>query len=148
MKFIATDELGRLAKWLRILGFDTVLEKDKRSIVIRSLREGRVILTRDSKMSRFSGVRLAKIESDFVEEQLERLIKELDLKIDADRLFTICVLCDEKLIEVKKEDVKGRVPDYVFDTQEVFMRCPKCRKIYWQGTHWELVNKFLGKVRG
>ncbi len=148
MKFIATDELGRLAKWLRILGFDTVLEKDKRSIVIRSLREGRVILTRDSKMSRFSGVRLAKIESDFVEEQLERLIKELDLKIDADRLFTICVLCDEKLIEVKKEDVKGRVPDYVFDTQQVFMRCPKCRKIYWQGTHWELVNKFLGKVRG
>ena len=71
MKFIVTDELGRLSRWLRILGFDTVLEKNRPNLIIRSLREGRIILTRDSKPFRFTGIGIVKINSDFVEEQLE-----------------------------------------------------------------------------
>ncbi len=147
MKFILTDELGRLSKWLRILGYDTAIEKDKRSIVIKSLKEEGIILTRDSKMSRFSGTRMVKITSDFVEEQLAQVIKELHLKIDKDKLFSVCVICDERLIPVGKEEAKDKVPEYVYKSHDLFMKCPRCDKIYWQGSHWQLVQKFLDKIK-
>ncbi len=124
------------------------MEKDKASLVMKSLREGRVILTRDSKMSRFTGTRMVKIKSDFVEKQLFQLVKELDLALDKSDLFKRCIICDEKLENIKKDSVKDIVPKYVFETQSIFMRCPKCKKVYWQGSHWALVNKFLDRLRG
>ena len=147
MKFILTHELGRLAKWLRILGFDAIVEPDKPKLVINSLRDDRIILTRDSKMSRFSGVRMARITSDFVEEQLAQMIHELDLQIDRNKLFSLCILCDRQLEDVDKMSVKDKVPEYLFNSQGSFKRCPNCDKIYWQGSHWELVNKFLDKLK-
>ena len=147
MKFILTGDLGRLSKWLRILGFDAVVEKDKRSLVLKSLKDDRVILTRDSRMSRFTGVRMVKVQSDFVEEQMEHIIKELGLRIDRKKLFTLCVDCNEPLTGAEKKSVKDEVPEYVFRTKKSFMRCPKCGKVYWQGTHLELVNKFLERIR-
>ncbi|MBN1526176.1 MAG: Mut7-C RNAse domain-containing protein [Candidatus Omnitrophica bacterium] len=147
MKFLLTDELGRLSKWLRILGFDTVVEKDKRALVLRSLREDRVVLTRDSKMSRFTGTRMVKVNSDFVEKQLAQVIHELGLKINKGDLFKLCIICDEELVPAEKASVKELVPPYVYQTQENFMRCPKCSRIYWQGSHWELVNKFLQELQ-
>jgi uncharacterized protein with PIN domain len=146
MRFIVTDELGRLLRWLRILGFDTVLEKNRSNLVMRSLREGRIILTRDSRSAPFTGTGIVRIDSDFVEEQLEQLIKKLNLKIDRNNLFSICVLCNEPLEPAAKDSVKDQVPQLVFQTQENFMRCPKCQKIYWRGTHWALVNKFLDRI--
>ncbi len=145
MKFILTDELGRLSRWLRILGYDAVVEKDKKAVVIKSLRDDRIILTRDSKMSRFSGTRMVKIESDFVEEQLAQVIKELSVEVEKNKLFSLCVICDEPLEYVKKETVGDKVPKYVHDSQKIFMKCPKCGKIYWQGSHWELIREFLDK---
>lgn len=145
-KFIVTHELGRLAKWLRILGFDTAYEEDKSKLVIRSLREGRAILTRDTKMSRFTGVRIVRIKSDFVEEALSQTINELGLKLNAEAIFKICVLCNKTLEKAMPEEVEGKVPAYVFKTQKVFLRCPRCGKIYWQGTHWDMVSNFLKKI--
>jgi len=146
MRFIVTDELGRLSRWLRILGFDTALEKNRPNLVIRSLREERIILTRDSKPPRFTGIGIVKIDSDFAEEQLEQLIRKLNLEIDRNNLFSICVLCNEALERVEKDSVKDEVPHLVFKRQESFMRCPKCKKTYWRGTHWVLVNKFLDRI--
>jgi uncharacterized protein with PIN domain len=146
MKFILTDELGRLSRWLRILGFDTVVEKDKSSLVLRSLREDRIILTRDSKMSRFTGTRMVKVHSDFVEKQLAQVIHELGIKVEKDSLFKLCIICDEELVPAEKGSVKELVPAYVYQTQENFMKCPKCNRVYWQGSHWELVNKFLEEL--
>jgi len=148
MKFILTKELGRLAKWLRILGYDTIYydKDDKSRLIIISLRDERVILTREAKMSRFTGVRLLQISEDFVEKQLEQVIKELGLEIDENRTFTRCVDCNELLVDIKKEAAKEKVPPYVFETQNEFKMCPDCRKVFWRGTHWELVKKFLKKV--
>jgi uncharacterized protein with PIN domain len=149
VKFIVTNELGRLATWLRILGYDTVFsQKRKAQLVVQSLKENRIILTRDSKMSRYSGVRIVPIESDFVEEQLKQVIATLDLAIDEKKLFTLCVRCDVPLEKVNKKNVKNNVPPYVYKTQQHFMRCPQCRKIYWQGTHWALAKKFLDTAKG
>jgi uncharacterized protein with PIN domain len=146
MRFIVAAELGKLAKWLRILGFDTVLEKNRAGLVIRSLREGRIILTRDTRLSRLAGIRTVRIDSDFAEEQLEQLIQKLSLKIDRNSIFNICVLCNETLARAEKDSVKNEVPSGVFKEHEDFMRCPKCRRIYWRGTHWALANKFLDRI--
>ncbi len=149
-KFILTGELGRLARWLRILGFDCIFfdRAKKRDIIIESLRENRIILTRETKLSRFSGVRMIHIESDFVEEQLTQVIKTLRLKVNKENIFTRCVECNTPIEKVEgKETVKSKVPPFVYKTQENFMRCPNCKKIYWKGTHFNLARKFLGKVK-
>lgn len=148
VKFILTNELGRLAKWLRILGYDTVSSKEKGpKLVVQSLRENRIVLTRDSKLSRYTGVRMVQIESDFVEEQLKQVIDKLNLKIDEDKLFTVCVVCNMDLKKVNRAYVKDKVPAYVYKTQKLFMECPGCKRIYWQGTHWTMVKKFLDKTK-
>ncbi len=147
-KFIATIELGRLARWLRILGFDCIFfdKSEKKDLIIESLREDRIILTRESKLSRFSGVRMVHIESDFIEEQLTQVTKILRLKIDKKNMFTRCVECNTPIAKEAKANVEGKVPPHVYKTQEEFMKCPGCDKIYWKGTHFNLANKFLSRV--
>jgi uncharacterized protein len=148
MRFIATRELGRLAKWLRIMGYDVVYhdKEEKRELVIISLREERVILTRDSRMSRYTGLKLVHVDSDFVDEQVRQIMNELHIKPDEAKLFSRCVICNDTLIGIAKKDVEGRVAPYVYETREVFMKCPKCERIYWHGTHWEKVKNMIEKL--
>ena len=138
MKFITDSNLGKLAKWLRILGYDTVLyggEAD-RNFLRKGEREGRVVLTRKKDMAarQFSGS-LVTVGSDRVQEQLGEVMEKLSIAVDLGRLFSICVRCNEALVAVDKEDVAGMVPAFVYDTQSAFRRCPGCKGIYWPGTH-------------
>ena len=123
MKFIVTKELGRLVRWLRILGYDTeyFLSSNRSSLVITSLRDERIILTRDSRMSPVSGIRIVRIKHDELKKQLAQVMKELDIKPDEKALFRRCVLCNKKLKEVEKETIKGKVPEYVYETQKDFV---------------------------
>jgi uncharacterized protein with PIN domain len=148
VKFILTKELGRLARWLRILGYDTVYQErdDKPRLVILSLRDERIILTRDAKMSRFTGIRMVRIDDDAVEKQLEQVVRELGLAIDKERTFLRCVDCNDMLVDVAKEKVEKKVPPYVYTTQDEFKTCPACQKVFWRGTHGELVKKFLADI--
>jgi len=145
MKFILTKELGRLARWLRILGYDTIYydKDDKSRLIIIGLRDKRAILTRDSKVSRFTGVRMFRIIEDDVKKQLTQVVKELDLDVKEDKTFLRCVDCNELLVDINKNKVKDRVPPYVFKTQKEFKMCLVCNKIFWKGTHWQLVKEFL-----
>lgn len=148
-KFITTLELGRLTRWLRLLGFDCLFfdAGEKSNLIMKSLREKRIILSRDSKLSRRSGVGMIHVESDFVEEQLTQVIKSLRLKIDKNNMFTRCVECNTILKPIEKNKIRAEVPQHVYKVQEEFMKCGKCHKIYWKGTHWGLANKFLNKVK-
>jgi len=145
MKFIATKELGKLCKWLRIMGYDASYfpEAEKRELIIKSLQEERIILTRDSKMSVYSGVRMLHIKSDFVEDQLKQIMAELGIRPRRDKFFTVCVICNTPLKNVKKSEIKDKVPPYVYQTQDSFMKCNICERIYWQGTHWTKVGEFV-----
>ena len=145
MKFIVTNELGRLARWLRILGYDTAYDNanDTSKLVITSLRERRVILTRDRRMSRFTGIRMFRIKDDGVEEQLRHVIRGLELRPSEKQLFQRCVDCNEILIDVAKDAVRELVPAYVFEVNDAFKQCPVCTKIFWKGTHWRLAKNFL-----
>lgn len=149
MKFILTNELGRLTKWLRILGFDAAyLSGGSRSeLIINSLREDRIILSRDRRMSQLSGVRFLRIKYDKVREQLKQTLEELDIKLENCPLFTRCVICNRQLEDIEKKKIKDKVPEYVYNTQGDFVICPECGRIYWQGTHWGNVRQLLDSVK-
>ncbi len=145
VKFIVTQELGKLAKWLRILGYDTEYhgEREVSDLVIRALKGDRVLLTRSPAFMKYTGIRVVRIESDHVEEQVDQVTRELALEFSEEDIFRRCVECNVLLEDIEKEEVRDKVPEYVFQTQEVFKRCPQCQKIFWQGTHWDMVGKWL-----
>jgi hypothetical protein len=150
MKFIVTQELGRLAKWLRILGCDTLYFEsgNRSSLIITALREERIILTRDLRVGRHPGMKMVTIKSDFIKDQLKQVLEELGIHPIEEEMFSRCVICNERLAEIEKQKVKDRVPEYVFQTQDNFVTCPSCSRIYWQGTHWGNVSKMLGEIFG
>ncbi len=148
VRFIVSRELGRLARWLRILGYDTSYfdSIDKRGLLITALREGRLIITRTSAFKDHHGLEMIYIESDRVEEQIKQVIAKLRLIIPQKALFSRCVECNQILENISKQEVKGKVPPYVFKTVEQFKKCPDCKKIYWVGTHWNNVKKFAARL--
>jgi uncharacterized protein with PIN domain len=148
MKFILTKELGRLATWLRILGYDAkYFNEDNRSkLIITALREKRIVVTRNRRIAKPTGIRLVNIKDDSVKKQMEQVIRELKLELSEDRMFSRCTICNEPLEFIEKEKIKNKVPEYVFETQDGFYRCMSCQRIYWQGTHCGNVKEVLREV--
>lgn len=149
MKFILTKELGKLARWLRILGFDTVYYKGDNlgPIIIQALREDRRIITR-KKGIRYLQKRIMVVSSEKVQRQLKELQKKLDLDIKEDKIFTRCTVCNALLEEVKKENIKASLPEYVYRHQDCFRQCESCKKVYWKGSHWGDIKKGVSQLRG
>lgn len=142
VKFILTKEVGRLCKWLRILGFDAEYfsEDNLATLIIKALKENRIIVTRKKKID---DLKVIRVYANDVKEQLREVLKQLELKPDEDKMFTRCVICNKTLEKVEKEEIKEKVPLYVYQTQNEFYQCPSCRRIYWQGTHWGNVKKII-----
>ena len=141
--------LGRLSKWLRVFGYDTAYAKEnsRPGIILQSLRESRILITRDHNLSRKRAWKLVLIQSNKVEEQLRQVINETRINPSPDRLFSRCTICNGQIEKVKdKETVKPLVPDYVYQTQNVFSRCALCGKVYWMGTHRDLLLKTLQRA--
>jgi hypothetical protein len=148
MKFILTQELGRLVKWLRILGYDAkyFVGSNYSRLVIEALRESRTILTRNSHIAEPTGIRLVQIKDDSVKKQIGQVIKDLGLRPKEDDMFSRCTICNEKLGFIDKGRVKEKVPEYVYNTQDEFYCCMSCQRIYWQGSHWGNVKDTLKEV--
>lgn len=147
IKFIADTMLGRLAKWLRILGNDTLYpgqESDQRLARIAA-EENRILLTRDTGLASRKGFRKLLVDSDRLSEQLAQVIEAFDLKVN-DRTLSLCLLCNRPLREIEKEEARDKVPPYVFQTQSRFFQCSECGKIYWAGTHLDHIRKELVKL--
>jgi len=147
-KFIVDLMLGRLARWLRILGYDAeyIEENQKSEIIYRSLKENRILVSRNKHLSSRTPLRRVMIKSEKINLQIKQIIQELNLKIKEKAIFSRCSECNVPVKAVKKEGVKGKVPPYVFKTQKDFSICPKCGKIFWMGTHWKLLKKNLKKL--
>ena len=149
LKFIVDHNVGKLAKWLRIMGHDTLFfegSNDSHLIAI-ALAEDRVILTRDTQIMRrrlVTGGQLKAIliQSDEPERQIQQVINTLNLDSQF-KPFSICLECNQPLVEKSKQQVKDLVPPYVFQTQEQYMECSACHRIYWRGTHWQAMTKKL-----
>ncbi|MFQ6029275.1 MAG: Mut7-C RNAse domain-containing protein [Dehalococcoidia bacterium] len=150
-RFIVDVNVGRLAKWLRGMGYDTLFpqERGDNELVRIALRENRVLVTRDSGIARRRAVRLGQlrlvhIEKDDLRSQLRQLVQELGLTLEC--RFSRCMLCNERLEDVTKEQVGERLPPYVFQTQNQFMECRRCQRLYWPGTHWSNMMSELEQV--
>lgn len=146
MRFVTDINLGTLARWLRILGYDTRFDRGNvdRDFLRRAQQEGRIVLTRKRDMAdrQFAG-RLAVIEQDHVRRQLAEVMEKVGLRIDPERIYRRCALCNADLVDVSRQDVEGFVPDYVYYQSGPFRRCSQCGKIYWSGGHREKALQFL-----
>jgi uncharacterized protein with PIN domain len=152
MKFIADNNVGKLARWLRMMGYDTRFFKDKDDweMVRIALNEERVILTRDTEIMRrgaiVSGrIKAVFIKSDISSEQIRQVVETLSLDYEY-KPFSICLECNEPLESREKGEVEGRVPPYVFRTQDKYMECPSCHRIYWKGTHWQAMTDKMNNL--
>lgn len=147
-RFIADVMLGRLAKWLRIAGFDVLYSNrysDDELIRISNV-EGRVLLSRDTRLLVRKAVRrFVYLESQELPEQIRQVFRTLHIDRIASPL-TRCLSCNEALQEAARETVRDMVPAFVFETQESFKFCPKCRRIYWAGTHRRSVIRTLAQL--
>ncbi len=151
MKFIVDNNAGKLAKWLRLIGYDTLFfdGSDDSQMVATALAEGRVILTRDTQIMRRRMVTNGRlkailIKSDEPEQQMRQVVETLNLDCQF-RPFAICLECNQLLEERSKQQVQDLVPPYVFQTQSQYVECPACHRIYWRGTHWQAMTKKLEK---
>jgi uncharacterized protein with PIN domain len=148
--FIADAMLGRLAKLLRMVGYDVLYRAgiDDSELKHVAMSEGRVLLTRDNEVAGTRlPIRIVLVASDHPEEQLRQVVTEMELEVGSD-LFTRCLLCNAPVEPVPREDVREEVPPYVFETQKRFARCPSCRKIYWAATHVNRAREWLDSVLG
>jgi hypothetical protein len=148
--FAVDAMLGRLAKALRILGYDAHYDSriDDSDLKLLALREGRIVLTRDREIAETTlPLHVLLIESDRPEEQLRQVVRELSLETEG-ALFTRCLVCNVPVEDVPRSEVEGRVPRYVLSTQERFARCPRCGRIYWAATHVEAARRWLDRALG
>jgi uncharacterized protein with PIN domain len=153
MRFVADCMLGKLAKWLRLLGYDTVYlpGADDDELVRIAVREDRFLLTRDRTLC---GRRMVRKRCVFVDwgptsAQLKQVIRTVGLRFDRDSLFTRCTVCNGEIASLEKSQVEGRVPPYVFQTQADYGYCSGCDRIYWRGTHVQhIVNALNAAYEG
>lgn len=151
IKFLVDFMLGKLARELRIIGFDVqyirppdIKNKSPLTVINLLKQQERIILTRNTKLKGYSDVVF--ITSEKPNEQIEQVIKQFNLKKEI-KPFNRCLVCNEILISVAKDEVKGRVPFYIFQTKNEFSCCPRCQKIYWQGTHLKDMKKRVRKLQ-
>jgi uncharacterized protein with PIN domain len=142
--FIADVMVGKLARWLRVLGIDVVysntLTDDE--ILRIATSEHRIILTRDVAFAaRLSPGQFLFIESDHYRDQVRQVLRAFDIKDF--KVFSRCLECNAGLESVDKQTIADRVPPYVYQTQERFAICPSCKRVYWRGTHADQMLKRL-----
>jgi uncharacterized protein with PIN domain len=146
VKFIADVMVGKLARWLRILGLDVVYSNKSADdeIIQIAETENRVILTRDSGLTRRrTRAQSLLVASDNYRDQLRQVIDEFGLKDF--NIFSRCLECNALLQAVNKEEVFERIPPFVYLTQDRFALCPACNRVYWHGTH---ANNMLHRILG
>ena len=137
-RFVADVMLGRLARWLRVLGLDVRYDSamDDAALVELAVAEGRTILTRDRRLVER---RLARdhilIRSDVLDEQLLQLARVASLPGEGDSPFGRCIDCNSPFEAFAPEEAKRRVPPYVARTQVRFHYCPECDRVFWRASH-------------
>ena len=136
-----------------MMGYDALFFEGSSDshMIATAMAENRVILTRDTQIMRRRVVtngrlRAILIQSDEPERQMRQVMDALRLDCQF-QPFSICLECNQPLVERSREQVKDQVPPYVFQTQSQYMECPACHRIYWRGTHWQAMTRKLEKFK-
>ncbi|MFO8033671.1 MAG: Mut7-C RNAse domain-containing protein [Candidatus Bipolaricaulota bacterium] len=148
--FVADEHLGKLARLLRLLGFDTAYARgiDDAEIARRAAREGRIVLTRDRGLLKRGSVDHGYwVRSSDPLQQAREVVRRFDLAGEA-RPFTLCLTCGGKLQPVDKESVLPRIPPRVRAWRDEFLLCRQCDKLFWRGTHHARLSSTVQRILG
>ena len=151
-RFIVDHNVDKLARYLRMMGYDTLFYKggDDPGLVAAALAENRVILTRDRgimerRLVTTGRLKAILLETERPDEQICQVVGALKLE-SRHRPFSLCLEDNQPLEERSRQQVARRVPQYVLKTQDYYMECPACRRIYWRGTHWQAMARLLDSL--
>jgi uncharacterized protein with PIN domain len=147
-RFFADAMLGRLARWLRLLGFDCAYEREipDAELVRRAVDEERIVLTRDRALPeewRIPGILV--LASEALREQLREVLARFALAPEI-RLFSRCNVCNLPLRAAPRSEVGARVPPRVLAAREAFAECPGCRRVFWQASHTQRIERVVDQV--
>ncbi len=140
---------GRLCRWLKLLGYDTEYYRggSGRELIYRSLKSRRIIITRRENIDKNTGYKLFIVDTENSREKLKRVVNNFNLSIDKSKIYTRCIECNQKLESVNKDSIEGVVPRHIYRVHNNFLRCTECEKIFWRGTHRNLIEKELKQLK-
>ena len=148
MKFIADGMLGKLTRWLRMLGYDVTYSNTLNDVelIVMAKKERRILLTKDLELyqrATAKGIDAFYVEGRTEAERLAELAKRFDISLVIDLKNSRCPRCNTKLRSTPKEKLAGKVEKNTFAYYDDFWKCPKCGHIYWQGAHWGRIRATL-----
>lgn len=151
MKFAVDGMLGKLTRWLRILGYDVKYSDkiDDDELIALSTKEKRILLTRDLQLYRQAaakGMDTFYFEGETNEQKLAKLAKRYSLDLQIDMKKSRCPMCNIRVKPILKGQAANHVEPNTLANYDDFWKCPKCGKIYWQGAHWKGIRKTLKKA--
>ena len=152
MKFITDGMLGKLTRWLRMLGHDVEYSRsdDDKKLIERAKSEKRILLTRDLKLyqqAMTQGVDAVLVEAPTGAEKLADLAGRFNFKLEIDVTVSRCPKCNAKIKPVSKDMVLDRVPETTSTYYNEFWECLGCGQVYWQGAHWKRIETTLKEAR-
>ena len=152
MGFIVDSMLGDIARWLRMLGYDTLYSRrfeDWRIIKVAE-KEGRIIVTRDRALfirARKRGLKAILVDLGKIENQIAEIAIKAGIELNFNPSRTRCPYCNTKLVRLGKAEALSLLPAKIVSAYDDFWRCPKCGRIYWQGSHWRTINEVLKRAK-
>lgn len=147
-RFLADAHLGKLAGYLRLLGFDTRCENDigDPALVALAAAEDRILLSRDRRLLMHKAITHGcHLRDDDPRQQLRHLVRRLQL-CGLIRPFTRCTVCNTEVMPVAKAEVIDQLPDSVQRLHDAFWRCSGCGRVYWQGSHWQALRRLVDEL--
>lgn len=145
IRLLVDAMMGRLARWLRLMGYDAAYWRDGSDddLVRHAQREGRLVITRDRALAGRRDVAALLVNAETLDGQISEVRTALG---GTPEPFTRCPECNAVLIDLPHADARLLVPPYVWHTQHLFRRCPDCGRVYWKGTHWPGMQARLGEA--
>lgn len=152
MKFIADGMLGKLTRWLRILGHDVKYSNklDDTALVAAARKERRILLTRDFELYKQAvakGIDVLYVEGETGEEKLADIAERFNIDLKIDMATSRCPKCNSRVKPIAKTKVADKVGKSTFAHYEEFWKCQKCGQIYWQGAHWKGIRRKLERTK-
>ncbi len=146
-RFVVDSMLGRLARWLRAMGYDTLYLRHARDgdLVQIARNEGRRLLTRDGRLARSAADEAHLIRAEWLEAQLEEVVAAFGLDPEADPLSR-CLECNHLLTPLERGELRGRVPPHILASHRKFSGCPACGRVYWEGSHAQRMRDRLRAI--
>jgi uncharacterized protein with PIN domain len=147
-RFVVDTMLGRLARWLRAMGYDALYpgQAEDRRLLQLAHAEERILVTRDRALARLAEPRSCLIHAELADDQVREAVERLKLQPADGDWLSRCLECNAQLEPGHRESVQGLVPEHVFATQTDFMRCPGCARIYWAGSHADRMIERLTRL--